>query len=95
MARLVRRTPGVVGRGIGGGISRIPSSDVGPSALGIEGGVDFDRDELGRSPVDGRFLLQGRRMAGVGPLACWGGSLELSAEGLLPASVGAGRGRLG
>ncbi len=102
MARLVRKTPGVlVGRGIGAGVSRIPPSDVGLSALGSGGSVDVDWDRLERSAVDGRFLLQGRGMAGIGSLACrrlpvrdsCGSSAE--ARGLLPALVGAGCARLG
>jgi len=104
MARLVRKTPGVlVGRGIGAGVSRIPPSDVGLSALGSGGSVnvDVDWDRLERSAVAGRFLLQGRGMAGIGSLACrrlpvWdscGSSAE--ARGLLPALVGAGCTRLG
>ena len=40
MARLVTKTPGVVGRGICEGISNIPPSDVGLSALGTKADVD-------------------------------------------------------
>jgi len=101
MARLVRKTSGVVGRGFGRGISGIPPSDVGLSTLGIKAGVDASGDWLERSRVDGRFLLQGRGMAGVDSLACRrrGGSSgspeSAEARGLLPAPVGSECAKLG
>jgi hypothetical protein len=100
MARLVK-TAGVVGRGIGTGISGIMPSDVGLSTLDVKAGMDVNWDWLELSTVDGRFLLQGRGMVGVGPLArrCWGDSLtrRSSAEawGLLLELVGAEWARLG
>ena len=67
--------------------------------MGIKRGVEVVRDWLERPVVDGRFLLQGRGMAGVGSLACrrCGRSLGLSEEvrGLFPEPVGAGDARLG
>jgi hypothetical protein len=101
MVRLVRKTPVLVGGGIGRGISAIPPSEVGLSTLGIETGEDASWDWLERSTVavDGRFLLQGRGMGGVDSLACRrrGGSSESSAEarGLLPAPVGSECAKLG
>jgi len=104
MVRLVRKTPGVVGRGVGGVVSGIPLSDVGLSTLGIKAGVDASGDWVERSRVDGRFLLQGRGMAGVDSLACRrrggsSGSSELAEArglpGLLPAPVGSGCAKLG
>jgi hypothetical protein len=99
MVRLVK-TPGVVGRGIGTGISAIMPSDVGLSTLGIKAGIDVNWDWLELSTVDGRFLLQGRGMVGVGPLACrcWGDSWtrrsSAEARALLPELVGAEWARL-
>ena len=99
MARLVRTAPGEVGRGIGRGISGTSTSGVGLSTLGIKRGVEVVCDWIERPMVDGRFLLQGRGMAGIGSLASWrrdrscGSSEEI--RGLFPEPAGAGCERLG
>jgi hypothetical protein len=82
MVRLVRKTPGVVGRGVGGVVSGIPLSDVGLSTLGIKGVVEASWDWVERSAAEGLFLLQGRWMAGVDSLVSrrWGGSSGSSVE---------------
>ena len=70
MVKLVKKTSGPAERGIGLGISRIESSDVGLSTFGIMGTIgSIGGDELARVAVDAPFLLQGRGRDGVEPVS--------------------------
>jgi hypothetical protein len=102
MDRLVRGALGpAAGRGVGGGISCIPTSDVGLSTLDDRGSIDVDGDESARSFVHAVFPLnffQGRDAMDIGSEACrrcLGASSEPSEDDFLPASADLGCTRLG
>jgi hypothetical protein len=84
IVRLVKKTPGPAGRGIGMGISRIAVSGAGLSTFGVTGGVgSIGGDEPARLTVDAPFLFQGRGKGGVGSVSLrrWGNTSELSERG--------------
>ena len=98
MVKLVKKTSGPAERGIGVGISRIESSDVGLSTFGITGRLrSIGGDELARVAVDVPFLLQGRGKEEVDSVSFrrWGNSSELPETGLLDTSPEAACERLG
>ena len=98
MAKLVKKPSGPAERGIGVGISRIESSDVGLSTFGIMGRMgSIGGDELARVAVDAPFLLQGRGKEDVDSVSLrrWGNSLEFPETGSLVTSPRAACERLG
>ncbi len=91
-AKLVTKISGAVGRGIGMGCSRTPTSGAGLLELGVKGNVGIRESEVERLAVDAVFFLQERRVVG-NSVICWGESSECSE--FLPSSAEPERARLG